>query len=59
MEKITDKKTTIMILSNSAYRFNFIKMKNKIKNQDIFLNILLDLYEKEKRKKKKRVIKKK
>jgi len=51
--------TTIRVLSNTSYRFNFTKMKNKFKNQDTFLNTLLDLYEKEMRKKNKRVIKKK
>ena len=47
MEEITQ--TTIRVLSNSSYRFNFIKFKDKFKNQDEFLNALLDLYEKMKK----------
>jgi len=37
--------TTIRVLSNTSYRFNFIKLKDKFKNQNEFLNKLLDIYE--------------
>ena len=51
MEVEEDEPTTIRVLSSTAYRFNFVKFTDKIKNQDTFLNILLDLYEKRKRRK--------
>lgn len=58
--------TTIRVLSNTAYRFNFLKFIDKFRNQDAFLNFLLDLYEdykqklrkKKQRREKRRVIKK-
>ena len=37
--------TTIRVLSNTSYRFNFIKLRDKFKNQNEFLNKLLDIYE--------------
>ena len=48
--------TTIRVLSNTSYRFNFLKMKDKFKNQDEFLNKLLDIYNDIKKKKIKKVV---
>ena len=53
MEEIIQ--TTIRVLSNTSYRFNFIKIRDKFKNQDEFLNELLDIYEENKKKKIKEV----
>ncbi|MBU2616892.1 MAG: hypothetical protein KKB79_02825 [Nanoarchaeota archaeon] len=45
-----NKATTIRVFNDTAYRFNLLKFTNKFRNQDIFLNLLLDLYEKSKQK---------
>lgn len=56
MEEEENIQTTIRILSNTSYKFNFLKMKDKFKNQDEFLNKLLDIYNEIKTKKIKKVI---
>ncbi len=48
-----EKWTTLRISEGVQYRFNFIKQRDKFKNQDEFTNILLDLYEISKKKIKK------
>jgi hypothetical protein len=50
-EKEIIRQTTIRVFSDTSYRFNFIKMRDKFKNQDSFLKFLLDIYEKIKLKK--------